>query len=239
MSDPSAGRQGEALESKFKAWRNALAITLLGCLLLGLGCFVFLGNYLSRRMDLFHAAIWQQIGFAVALGVILAVIFGWQRARGHSLAELGLGRPTTPLALVLGVMLGIAYIWGAYFGARYVLPGVDVTRFHWVRVVLAPVGIFMAMAEETMMRGFFMTELRRTQVATWIQIAASGVCSASYHALQNPTLEGFIPSLVLFSLHAGLYVLGRRSLTPTIVAHSIYHVLGEPYLLMMALAAAK
>jgi hypothetical protein len=57
--------------------------------------------------------------------------------------------------------------------------------------------------------------------------------------LQNPTLEGFIPSFVLFSMHAGLYVLGKRSLTPSIVAHSMYHVLGEPYLLMMAMVAAK
>jgi hypothetical protein len=57
-----------------------------------------------------------------------------------------------------------------------------------------------------------------------------------YHTLQNPTPLGFFPSFVLFSLHAGLYVLGRRSLTPTILAHSIYHVLGEPYLLMMVLA---
>jgi len=66
---------------------------------------------------------------------------------------------------------------------------------------------------------------------------ASGACSAVYHAIQNPTLIGFLPWFVLFSLHAGLYVLGKRSLTPVFIAHGIYNVLGEPYLLMMMLAA--
>jgi len=43
------------------------------------------------------------------------------------------------------------------------------------------------------------------------------------------------PSFVLFSIHAALYVLAGRSLTPTIVAHSLYHVLCAPYLLMFAM----
>jgi membrane protease YdiL (CAAX protease family) len=232
-----SGAESSHGPSKLTAWRNALAVTLLGCLLLGLGCFVWLGRVLPRHMDLFHAAVWQQVGFGVALGLILAVIVVWQRIRGSSLAELGWAKPTTKLALALAVLLGAAYIWGSYFGARFVLRGVDVAEPHWGRFALAPLGIFMAIAEETMMRGFFMTELQRARVATWLQIIASGACSAVYHALHNPTPLGFFPSFGLFTAHAGLYVLGKRSLTPTIVAHSIYHVLGEPYLLMMVLAA--
>jgi hypothetical protein len=57
-------------------------------------------------------------------------------------------------------------MWGSYFGAQYVLRGVDVAEFSWCRVLLAPVGILMAVAEETMMRGFFMTELQRARVPT-------------------------------------------------------------------------
>jgi hypothetical protein len=44
-----------------------------------------------------------------------------------------------------------------------------------------------------------------------------------------------MPSFVLFTMLAGLYVLGQRSLTPTVIAHSAYHVFGEPYLIMMIL----
>jgi hypothetical protein len=72
-----------------------------------------------------------------------------------------------------------------------------------------------------------------------LQILASGACSASYHSFQNPTLYGFLPSFVLFSMHAGLYVLVKRSLTPVIITHSMYHVFGQPYLLMVALLAMR
>ncbi len=221
------------------AWRNALAITLLGIVVAGLGCFVWLAGYLRPRFDLFHAAAWLQVGFTVALVIILAVIVAWQRERGLSLADLGWRRPTTRLALALSIAFAVAYLYGSYFGARYVLPGVDVLEMNWVRIALIPLGVFMAVGEETMMRGFFMTELHRARVPTWIQIFASGACSASYHSLQNLSWVGFLPSFVLFSLHAGLYVLGKRSLTPTILAHGAYHVFGEPYLIMMILATMK
>ncbi len=223
--------------SPWIAWRNAFAVTLLGCALFGLLCFVVLGGELTRRLGWYRGAIWLEVSFAIAGLVAFAYIIVWQRRRGSSLAELGWGRPTTPLALVLAVILGAAYTSFACFGARHLLPGVDVMQFTWTRLLLAPLGIFLAVSEETLMRGLFMTELQRGQVPAWLQILASGACSALYHAFQNPTLIGFLPSFILFSLHAGLYVLGRRSLTPVILAHSIYHVLGEPYLLMMVFAA--
>jgi membrane protease YdiL (CAAX protease family) len=220
----------------FLAWRNVLAITLLGVVVAGLGCFVGLAGYLRSRFDLFQAAAWLQVGFTGALALLLALIVLWQRRRGQSLADLGWRRPTTRLALALSVVLAVAYLWSSYFGARFVLPKVDVLELSWVRCALIPLGLFMAVGEEVMMRGFFLTELHRARVPTWVQILASGVCSASYHSLQNPSLLGFLPSFILFSLHAGLYVLGRRSLTPCVLAHGAYHLFGEPYLIMMALA---
>lgn len=188
---------------------------------------------------MFQAAAWWELAFAAAMGFILVVIVIWQRSRGSTLAELGWRRLTTKTALILGVLLGISYLSGSYFGAQQMMPGVNVTEFSWLRLALAPVGVFLAIAEETMMRGFFMTELQRARVATWVQIIASGACSAAYHSLQDPTPLGFFPSFFLFSMHAALYVYGRRSLTPVIVAHGMYHVFGEPYLLMMALVALK
>ena len=173
------------------------------------------------------------------MAFLLGVVFLWQRSRGESLAELGWGRATTRLALILAVLLGVLFLVANYFGAKRLLPGVDVLELSWVRVGLIPLGIFLAIGEETVMRGFFMTELHRSRVSTWLQIFASGACSAFYHAFQNPTFLGFFPSFVLFSLHAGLYVLGRRSLTPVVLTHGIYHVFAEPYLLMLALAVMK
>jgi hypothetical protein len=74
MSVSPATPDAIAPVSKRRAWLNALLITLLGCLLLGLGCFVVLGHYLPRRMTLFHAAVVQQLGFALAFAVIFVVI---------------------------------------------------------------------------------------------------------------------------------------------------------------------
>ena len=224
--------------SPIAAWRNCVLLTLAGCLLLGLICFVALGNYLPKRLPLFEAAVIQQLAFAAALGVITAGIWLIQRRRGESFRELGWRKPTTPLAITLAIHLGALYLWGSYFGAQHYLPAENVLALHLPRLLLIPVGLFMAFAEELMMRGFFMTELARARVATWIQILASGAFSAVYHAMHNPTLEGYLPSFILFTLHAALYALGRRSLTPTILAHSIYHVFGEPYLLMLAMRAA-
>lgn len=237
MAMQPLANDGQPTLSPRRAWRNVLFITLLGCLLLGMGCFVILGNLLPQRMDLYRAAVWQQLGFAAALAIIFFVIVVWQRSEGLSLRDLGWRKPTTPLALGLAGGLGAAYLGGSYFGAQFVLPGVDVLEWSWTRVALAPIGIFMAVAEETMMRGFFMTQLERARVRVPVQIFASGACSAVYHAMQDPTFLGFFPSFVLFSMHAGLYVFGRRSLTPPIIAHSIYHVFGEPYLLMMVLVS--
>jgi hypothetical protein len=65
-----------------------------------------------QRLNLFHAAVAWEIGFAVAMGIIPGIIIVWQRARGSSLAELGWGRHTTTMALVLAILLGVAYHGG-------------------------------------------------------------------------------------------------------------------------------
>ena len=126
MKDEPLPGEGAPPPSKLRAWGNALVITLLGCLLAGLGCFVLLANYLwqqieSQQLDLFHAAAWWEVGFTVAMAIILGVIIVWQRARGSSLAELGWGKPTPAPALVLAVLLGVAFLGSSYFGARSVL----------------------------------------------------------------------------------------------------------------------
>ncbi len=236
---PAANRPS----SKLRGWGEALGITLVGLLLGGVGCFILLRNYLNLqvqegRLDLFHAAVWWEVGFGV-IGLVLIPIYLWQRAHGSSLAELGWRKPAPLLAYGLAIGLAILFLTGSYFGTQRTLAGVNVLEINGVRLALAPLGIFLAIGEEMMMRGFFMTALHRAGVATWIQILASGACSASYHALQNPTPMGFFPSFVLFSLHAGLYVVSKRSLMPVILTHSLYHVLGEPYLLMMAMVAGR
>ena len=109
ISQGTAGHPKETL-SAFEAWRNALAVTLLGCLLLGLGDFVFLADYLPKFLDLYTAAIWLQIGFTISAAIIFGLIVVWQRNYGSSLGALGWGRPTTGTAIMYGIILAVAWL---------------------------------------------------------------------------------------------------------------------------------
>lgn len=144
---------------------------------------------------------------------------------------MGWRKPAPPVMLALGALLGGLNVAGVYAGIES-----DPLALHWIRLALAPVGVYMTVAEEIMMRGYVMTQLERAGAATWLQVLLSGGGSAAYHSLHNPTWIGFLPSLVLFSLHALLYVVSRRSLAPSTLAHSMYPVLCTPYLLMFAMA---
>lgn len=127
----------------------AIAVWLLGCALLGYGCFVFLGRRLTASADRFWAAVWWQLSFAVALAVILFVIVRLQAARGESLRELGWRKPATKTTLIAAVLLGLLYAMGVYAGIHETPAMKDVNPYqlHWIRFVLVPVGVFMASAE--------------------------------------------------------------------------------------------
>ena len=75
-------------------WRNTLGVTLLGCLILGLGIFVLMAGYLVRTTTLINGALWLSLSFAVSFAFILTLIILRQRAHGKSLVELGWRKPT-------------------------------------------------------------------------------------------------------------------------------------------------
>ncbi len=224
--------------ARVTAWRNAGAIWLAACAVLGFGCFVFAGDQLHAWPDRFWAAVVWQLVFGVALAALLLGTIAWERAQELSLRDVGWRKPTSRTALALGMVFGALYVSGVYAGILNdpAMQGVDPFALPGIRFALIPLGISMGIAEEALMRGYFMTELARGGAPTWAQMLLSGGCSAAYHSFHNPSWIGFLPSFLLFSLHAGLYVFARRSLTPTIVAHSMYHVLCAPYLLMFAMA---
>ena len=218
------------------AWRNAIGITMLGCLILGLGNFVLLVEYLARTTTLVTGALLLSVSFAMSFALILALIILWQRAHGETLKDLGWGWPSRGIAISLSIVLGLGWTGFSYSGAAYLLPSTDFFEISWIRIVMVVLGIFISTTEEIMMRGFFMTQLQRGGIPTWIQIVASGACSALYHSLNNLSLMNFVPSFVLFTAMAGIFVLGKRSITSTAIGHSLIHVLGDPYLTMLILA---
>lgn len=80
-----------------------------------------------------------------------------------------------------------------------------------------------------------MEGLRRGRVATWAQIIVAGAVFAIYHSLHN--LSGFPYSLFIGCLWGLVYVVGKRSLTASIISHGMVNLLGEPFLLMMVVAS--
>ena len=225
------------LQSRLASLRNAVGAWLLGCIL-GFVCFVLIGKQLRAMSDPLWAAVWWQLSFGVGLALILGIIVVMTRIQHSSLADIGWQKPTSKKAIIGGVILGGLYVAGVYAGILNdpSMRNVNPFELNWVRFFLIPLGVFMAVVEEMLMRGYFMTQLSNASVPPWAQIVMSGACSAAYHSFHNLTWIGFIPSFVLFSLHAFLYVAAKRSLTPSVIAHSMYHVLCAPYLLMFAMA---
>jgi len=230
--------QNSTILAPWSAWRNALAITLLGCLVLGLGNFILAAGYFARTTSRMGGAFGLSVSFTISFALILALIALWQRRHRETLAELGWRQPTRAIAVILSVALGLAWVAFSYSGASYLLPGMNFLEFSWIRLVMAGLGIFISTAEEIMMRGFFMSQLQRGGVPTWVQIIASGAGSALYHSLHNFSLMSFVPSFILFTCLAGIFVLGKRSITATAIGHSLIHILGDPYLTMLILATA-
>ncbi len=222
--------------SPWLAWRNAAGITLLGCLVIGIGNFVLAAGYLARRLPLMRGAFWLSVSFSISFGLILSVIAVWQRVHGESLADFGWRKPTHAVAVMLSIALGLVWIAFSYSGASILLPGMDFLEVSWIRLSMAGLGIFISTAEEIMMRGFFMTQLQRGGIPVWIQVLASGACSALYHSLHHFSLLSFLPSFILFSCLAGIFVLGKRSFPTTAIGHSLIHLFGDPYLTMLILA---
>ncbi len=221
--------------SPWLAWRNAAVITLLGCLVIGFGNFVLAAGYLVRRLSLMRGAFWLSVSFAISFGLILAVIAVWQRAHGESLKDLGWRAPTNVMAVLLSTALGLIWVAFSYSGAPVLLPNMNFWELSWIRLMMVLLGIFISTAEEIMMRGFFMTQLQRGGIPAWIQVLASGACSALYHSLHHFSLMSFLPSFVLFTAMAWIFVLGKRSINSTAIGHSLIHVLGDPYLTMLIL----
>ena len=220
--------------SPLVAWRNALGIVVLLWLLLGLANFGLFTNFLAASMpnNLLLASFYLDLGFAAASLIIVALIVLWQRRHGETLADLGWRRPTTVLAIVIAVIFGI--LWALLSYAREPHPVQSFLGLSWERPLMMLIGLFLAFSEELAMRGFFMEQLRRGGVPTWLQVVASAVFMGSYHGIVGLHYSVFyaVSSMVLFGVIAIIFVIGKRSLTPGTLGHALVHFLGDPVLTM-------
>jgi hypothetical protein len=86
--DQTGSLRRSLLQSRWQAVLHALLITLFGCVVFGVCCFVLLANYLSQQIDRYHAVIWLQPGFSVAAALAFAFVVVW-----HTCSASGASRP--------------------------------------------------------------------------------------------------------------------------------------------------
>jgi len=117
-------------------------------------------------------------GVLVAESVAFMALFLWLRRRSLSLRALGFIRPSRWLAVIIALVFALAYA-----GFTLMIPEV---RSHATEVsVFKAWGVFVsvigAVVEETIFRGFILTELRRLGSSAWVQVVVSGVTFGLLH----------------------------------------------------------
>ena len=221
------------------AWRNALGVVVL-LWLLALGNFGVVTNYLASTMssNLLLASFYLDISFGISIAIIVGLIVWWQRRHGETLMDLGWRRPTTVTAITIAIIYGVLWVLLSY--AREPHPIQSFLALSWERPLMMLIGLFLAFGEELAMRGFFMEQLRRGRIPTWLQVIASAVFMGGYHGIIGLHYSLFygISSMVLFGIVAVIFVIGKRSLTPGTIAHAMTHFFGDPVLTMGILHGA-
>jgi len=213
-----------------------LFVVLLLCLLIG-PLFGPVPKFLSSTMDLASSVIGLLVCFVVGFSIIIAVVL-WFEGRGlneigAALYELGLGKPTRLLAAIVGALVGLG--WGALLMSsilqfRPETNVMEISAFRVLAAVLAAVG---ALLEDVVTRGFLMNRLAQINVPDWAQAILSALVFALYHSLWAFNVFGFIFSVVYGLILSGLYLWGKRSLTPVILGHSLAVLVGEPFATML------
>lgn len=213
------------------AWRNALGIVVLLWLILG-SVFSLVTNFLASTMpnNLLLASFYLDIAFGIAIAIIVGLIVLWQHQHGETLRDLGWRSPTTVTAIVIGIIYGV--LWTTLSYAREPHPVQSFLALSWERPIMMLIGIFLAFGEELAMRGFFMEQLRRGGIPTWLQVIASAIFMGAYHGIVGLHYSLFygLSSMVLFGGVAVIFVIGKRSLTPGTIAHAMAHFFGDPVL---------
>ena len=215
-------------------WRQLGIVTVLLILLIGPN-FGPIPLTLRQSLSLEGSVIGMLVWFWVAFSIIIAAIL---RLSGMSLRELltyvGVGAPSRLWANIVGGIVGILLAASFYGSILQFAPETNLAQINGFRiltVLLAGTGVVL---EDIITRGWLMNQLRELQIPNWVQAVASALLFALYHTVwAGFNIAAFIASVVLGLILSGLFLWGKRSLTPVIIAHSLAVILAEPFASMM------
>ncbi len=212
-----------------RGWQSVLRAVFI--LFLGLGLFIILPTFLlpamGARLDIRGRTLVGLGGTLAAELVLLFFLLRWLKGQGRSLKDLGWGRPTTIPAIVLGLVFALGY---AIYTLSNPLIGPHATEISLFKVAGIVVGVVGAVVEECVFRGYILSELERIKVSALSQILVSGVSFGIIHI--GFDLVGVLLTFFMGVAMAAAYILGKRSLTPSIVSHLLINIMIEPWLLL-------
>jgi membrane protease YdiL (CAAX protease family) len=163
------------------------------------------------------------------------------KSRGETFRTLGLWRWGTWYAWVLAIGLAVLTISNnVHLLQRFGIPAHSVflpTGFHLYAAVV--IGVTAGFCEEIIFRGYMMTEFARMGYGKVLQVIAPGLFFGLMHMSAIKTggvaqgLSLMISVAILGMLWGIAYLLGRRSLMPTIAAHFLNDFTGVSWMLFL------
>ena len=194
-----------------------------------------LGQNLSLEASVVALLISFWIGFSIVIAVTLRMSGGM--SLGAFMRSVGLGAPSRTAANIAGVVVGL--LWGALFLSSILQfdPNANIAQISGLRVLAALLAAGGTLLEDLLTRGYLMNQMQKISLPTWVQVVVSALIFALYHTLWGFNIFSFIFSIVYGLLLSGLFIWGKRSLTPVILGHSLAVLISEPFATMMIFIA--
>lgn len=230
--------RGTATAEKSIVWRRIAIATLLLVVLVGPN-FGPLPHLLRQSFSLEASITGVLIWFCAAFLIILAVVYRMNKSTsiGEFLTSHGLGAPSGIGANIAGLMLGL--VWALLFLSSIMQfdPDANITEINGFRILTALLAAGGALLEDLITRSFIMNQLNKIGSSKWIQVVVPALIFALYHTIWGFNAFSFVFSVVYGLLLGGLFLWGKRSLTPVILGHSLVVLISEPFATMLIFLA--
>lgn len=230
------------------AWQALLLFVLIWVVSMTAGPALrgFIQPYVSlntpRDIVAFRTAFGLPVSWLI-LGATVLIL----RLRGQRLSDIGWRSPGKIWGWLLAAAIVAFFVFSSFRGPScrgmcFIDPHLWLTDWSPFRTMTSlMIGLTAGICEETMFRGFVMTEARDGGAPVWLQIVLAGVLFGLAHFSIGGfsghfNLAGMFSALmsttVFGVLFAFVYLAAGRSLIPGIIGHSVFAFTTEPWMLL-------